>query len=150
MVWEPPGCSQANDMRSTPLTRTQELKQEIKHTLQNKLHRNAGPEDLVATQAMLQRITAQPGQYSAAFVEEFKTFAAELRDFFNAGSLTTTLEGLRDVLSTDPVDAQVRRHSGMGSGTSVKAVQGAIRGTVFNLVPIARLGSHACCMSGAG
>lgn len=34
----------------------QDLKQEIKHTLQNKLHRNAGPEDLVAAEAMLQRI----------------------------------------------------------------------------------------------
>lgn len=42
---------------STPLTRIRdiahrgdiphELKQEIKHTIQNKLHRNAGPEDLV-------------------------------------------------------------------------------------------------------
>lgn len=35
----------------------QELKQEIKHTLQNKLHRNAGPEDLVAAEAMLARVT---------------------------------------------------------------------------------------------
>jgi hypothetical protein len=34
----------------------QDLKQEIKHTLQNKLHRNAGPEDLVAAEAMLNRI----------------------------------------------------------------------------------------------
>ncbi len=37
----------------------QELKQEIKHTLQNKLHRNAGPEDLVAAEAMLQRILGE-------------------------------------------------------------------------------------------
>ncbi len=28
------------------------------------------------------------GEYPEAFVEEFKTFTAELRDFFNAGSLT--------------------------------------------------------------
>lgn len=51
---------------STPLTRIRdiahrndiphELKQEIKHTLQNKLHRNAGPEDLVATEVMMQRL----------------------------------------------------------------------------------------------
>ena len=40
-----------------------DLKQEIKHTLQNKLHRNAGPEDLVASEAMLTRITAQPGRW---------------------------------------------------------------------------------------
>ena len=39
----------------------QDLKREIKHTNQNKLHRNAGPEDLVATETMLGRITANPG-----------------------------------------------------------------------------------------
>lgn len=38
-----------------------ELKNEIKHTLQNKLHRNAGPEDLHTTEAMLARVTANPG-----------------------------------------------------------------------------------------
>jgi hypothetical protein len=94
--------------------RPQELKQEIKHTLQNKLHRNAGPEDLVATQAMLARITARPGEYSGAFVEQFKIFAAELRDFFNAGGLTTTLEGLRGVLAAEPVDGQVGGGAGGG------------------------------------
>lgn len=67
---------------SVPLTRIRDiahrndiphdLKQEIKHTIQNKLHRNAGPEDLVSTEAMLERITKQPGQYSEAFVEQFK------------------------------------------------------------------------------
>ncbi|XP_037492423.1 phosphoglucan, water dikinase, chloroplastic, partial [Jatropha curcas] len=63
---------------SVPLTRIRDiahrgdiphdLKQEIKHTIQNKLHRNAGPEDLVATEAMLARITKNPGEYSEAFV----------------------------------------------------------------------------------
>ncbi|KAL6000506.1 Phosphoglucan, water dikinase, chloroplastic [Asimina triloba] len=62
-----------------------ELKQEIKHTIQNKLHRNAGPEDLIATEAMLGRITKKPGEYSEAFVEQFKIFYHELKDFFNAG-----------------------------------------------------------------
>ena len=38
-----------------------DLKAEIKHTLQNKLHRNAGPEDLHTTEAMLARVTANPG-----------------------------------------------------------------------------------------
>lgn len=90
---------------SVPLTRIrdiahrndipQDLKQEIKHTIQNKLHRSAGPEDLVATEAMLSRITRNPGEYSEAFVNEFKSFYAELKDFFNAGSLTDQLGGLR-------------------------------------------------------
>lgn len=61
------------------------FQQEIKHTIQNKLHRNAGPEDLVATEAMLARITKNPGDYSEAFVEQFKIFHSELKDFFNAG-----------------------------------------------------------------
>lgn len=58
---------------------------QIKHTIQNKLHRNAGPEDLVATEAMLARITRNPGEYSEPFVEQFKIFYHELKDFFNAG-----------------------------------------------------------------
>ncbi|KAE8708781.1 Phosphoglucan [Hibiscus syriacus] len=93
---------------SVPLTRIRDiahrndiphdLKQEIKHTIQNKLHRNAGPEDLVATEAMLARITKDPGHYSEAFVGQFKIFHQELKDFFNAGSLTEQLESIRESL----------------------------------------------------
>ncbi|GAB2267190.1 Phosphoglucan, water dikinase, chloroplastic [Dionaea muscipula] len=93
---------------SVPLTRIRDiahrndiphdLKQEIKHTIQNKLHRNAGPEDLVATEAMLARITKFPGEYSEAFVEQFKIFHQELKDFFNAGSLTEQLDSIRHSL----------------------------------------------------
>lgn len=91
---------------SVPLTRIRDiahrndiphdLKQEIKHTIQNKLHRNAGPEDLVATEAMLARITKNPGEYSEAFVEQFKIFHYELKDFFNAGSLAEQLESISE------------------------------------------------------
>uniref|UniRef100_A0A7R9VQR9 CBM20 domain-containing protein n=2 Tax=Chlamydomonas euryale TaxID=1486919 RepID=A0A7R9VQR9_9CHLO len=96
--------------QSVPLTRIRDiahrndiphdLKQEIKHTLQNKLHRCAGPEDLVASEKMLRRVTANPGEYNDAFVNEFKVFVRELRDFFNAS-------GLEDVIAktTDTLDA---------------------------------------------
>ncbi|XP_059293614.1 phosphoglucan, water dikinase, chloroplastic [Lycium ferocissimum] len=94
--------------QSVPLTRIRDiahrndiphdLKQEIKHTIQNKLHRNAGPEDLVSTAAMLDRITKRPGQYNEAFVEQFKIFHNELKDFFNAGSLDEQLESIRESL----------------------------------------------------
>lgn len=48
-----------------------------------------GPEDLIASEAMLKRITARPGEYNADFVEQFKLFMKELREFFNAsGGLT--------------------------------------------------------------
>lgn len=96
---------------SIPLTRIrdiahrndipQDLKQEIKHTLQNKLHRSAGPEDLVATEVLLMRVTKTPGEYSEAFVKEFKTFHSELKDFFNAGSLVEQLEALRPSIDKD-------------------------------------------------
>ena len=97
---------------SVPLTRIRdiahrsdiphELKQEIKHTIQNKLHRNAGPEDLVATEAMLERILRDGpqrdgghGAYPEDFVREFTTFHRELKEFFNATSVEERLEELR-------------------------------------------------------
>ncbi|RAL54400.1 hypothetical protein DM860_001528 [Cuscuta australis] len=75
-----------------------DLKQEIKHTIQNKLHRNAGPEDLVATELMLERITRNPREYSEAFIEQFRIFHHELKDFFNAASLEEQLESIRESL----------------------------------------------------
>jgi len=88
--------------RAEPLTRIRdiahrndipkELKREIKHTLQNKLHRCAGPEDLATSAALLERITAPDADYPPAFVEEFKRFHEELKEFFNAGSLEEQLE----------------------------------------------------------
>ncbi|MBA0858049.1 hypothetical protein Goshw_020771 [Gossypium schwendimanii] len=71
-----------------PLTRIRDIahRNDISHDLKNKLHRNAGPEDLVSTEAMLARITKNPGEYSEAFIEQFKIFHQELKDFFNAGS----------------------------------------------------------------
>ena len=68
--------------------------------LQNKLHRNAGPEDLVATEAMLERVT-KDGSYNQDFVREFGIFAAELRDFFNAGSFAEMLGSIRPALEEE-------------------------------------------------
>lgn len=65
---------------------------------QNKLHRNAGPEDLVATEEMLARVSAPDAGYSGDFVNEFRVFTGELRDFFNAGSLGDLLNALRPSL----------------------------------------------------
>jgi phosphoglucan,water dikinase len=89
-------------IRAEPLTRIRdiahrndiphELKQEIKVTLQNKLHRSAGPEDLETSAALLGKITAKDAHYPPAFVKEFMRFHEELRDFFHAGSLTEELD----------------------------------------------------------
>ncbi|XP_074320699.1 phosphoglucan, water dikinase, chloroplastic isoform X3 [Silene latifolia] len=100
---------------SVPLTRIRDiahrndiphdLKQQIKHTIQNKLHRNAGPEDLVSTEAMLARITKTPGEYSDTFVEQFKIFHQELKDFFNAGSLVEQLDSIKESLNEKGLSA---------------------------------------------
>ncbi|RDX98549.1 Phosphoglucan, water dikinase, chloroplastic, partial [Mucuna pruriens] len=100
---------------SVPLTRIRDiahrndiphdLKLQIKHTIQNKLHRNAGPEDLVATEAMLAKITKNPGEYSEAFVKEFKIFHQELKDFFNAGSLAEQLESIHESMDEYGISA---------------------------------------------
>src|SRR5262249_48589995 len=99
--WLPPTAEPFQ--RAEPLTRIRdiahrndipsELKKEIKHTLQNKLHRCAGPEDLATSQALLERITAG-AEYATAFVEQFKIFHDELKEFFNARSLEERLNAL--------------------------------------------------------
>jgi phosphoglucan,water dikinase len=71
-----------------------QVRQEIKHTIQNKLHRCAGPEDLVATEKMLAKLTAPGTDYPAAFVEEFRIFHKELKDFFNASTVTDRIDKL--------------------------------------------------------
>jgi hypothetical protein len=85
---------------SVPLTRIRDiahrsdiphdLKQEIKHTIQNKLHRNAGPEDLVATEQMLQRITGQvsssyPPPLETPRIPRIRPLASRLRAFQRPG-----------------------------------------------------------------
>ena len=90
--------------RSEPLTRIRDiahrndipkdLKNEIKHQLQNKLHRCAGPEDLVTSRNILQRVTAPDTHYSVPFVEQFQIFHRELEEFFNATALDQRLASL--------------------------------------------------------
>jgi phosphoglucan,water dikinase len=71
-----------------------ELKKNIKEKLQNKLHRCAGPEDLATSEAFLGKITAPGADYSSPFVEAFKTFHEQLKEFFNARSLEEQLEAI--------------------------------------------------------
>jgi phosphoglucan,water dikinase len=92
---------------SVPLTRIrdiahrndipQDVKLEIKHSIQNKLHRTAGPEDLVSTELMLKRITvdAYPGQFNDDFVNEFTIFHKELKRFFNCAGALERVDALR-------------------------------------------------------
>jgi phosphoglucan,water dikinase len=96
-------------VRPEPLTRIrdiahrndipQDLKHEIKNTLQNKLHRCAGPEDLVTSAAILERITAPDARYSPDFVAQFRIFHEELKEFFNAASLEVQLRAIESRVS---------------------------------------------------
>src|SRR3989442_5970966 len=94
--------------RAEPLTRIRDiahrndipsdLKREIKHSLQNKLHRCAGPEDMATCSALLERITAPGANYPSAFVEQFSFFHEELKEFFNARCLDERLKALLPVV----------------------------------------------------
>lgn len=109
----------ANDFcRREPLTRIRDiahrndiphdLKNEIKHRLQNKLHRCAGPEDFQTSAEILERITAPGASYSPEFVRQFEIFHEELGEFFNASALDMRLRNLRPNLDAGAV-AQVER-----------------------------------------
>ncbi|HFQ82192.1 MAG TPA: hypothetical protein ENK33_12600 [Desulfobacterales bacterium] len=103
--------------RTEPLTRIRdiahrndippELKKEIKNTLQNKLHRCAGPEDLTTSENILQRITAPGAEYARPFVEQFKIFHQELREFFNIEALEQRLNKI--CLANDKIKPVIQR-----------------------------------------
>ncbi|HMK50083.1 MAG TPA: sugar phosphate isomerase/epimerase family protein, partial [Thermodesulfovibrionales bacterium] len=101
-------------MRAEPLTRIrdiahrndipQNLKREIKISLQNKLHRSAGPEDLATSEALLTKITAPGSSFPPDFVKEFRLFHDELREFFNSRSLDEQLESLMGEVAPEESD----------------------------------------------
>ena len=92
-------------MVSVPLTRIRDiahrsdiphdLKQEIKHKLQNKLHRNASPDDLVVCEYFINKI--KDADYSEAFKKEFYIFYDELKEFFNSNNLENLLNKFKDI-----------------------------------------------------
>lgn len=116
--------------RAEPLTRIRDiahrndipsdLKREIKHTLQNKLHRCAGPEDLVTSADLLARISAPGAGCSADFVEQFKIFHEELKEFFNARSLDERLDALLPEMGADDA-ALIRAFLEQKSGKDFEA-----------------------------
>eukprot|EP00929_Paragymnodinium_shiwhaense_P012461 TRINITY_DN11967_c0_g1_i1.p1 TRINITY_DN11967_c0_g1~~TRINITY_DN11967_c0_g1_i1.p1 ORF type:complete len:1741 (-),score=483.75 TRINITY_DN11967_c0_g1_i1:336-5558(-) len=63
-----------------------DMKQHIKHKIQNKLHRCADPGDLKTLEELVQRVHRE-GHYSPAFVRELDIFYVELKEFFNAAGL---------------------------------------------------------------
>jgi phosphoglucan,water dikinase len=121
--------------RHEPLTRIRdiahrsdipkELKKEIKHTLQNKLHRCAGPEDLLTSRALLKRIKAPGAGYPPLFVEEFRRFHEELSEFFNAGSLNDVLTSMLDkqTLPEAPLIRKFLTAKGRGPEDPVRALE---------------------------
>ena len=92
-------------MVSVPLTRIRDiahrsdiphdLKQEIKHKLQNKLHRNAAPDDLIVCEYFINKI--KDANYSEAFKNEFYIFYEELKEFFNSNNLENLLHKFQEL-----------------------------------------------------
>lgn len=108
LPWLPSHSDQFS--RREPLTRIRDiahrndipkpLKHEIKHRLQNKLHRCAGPEDLKTSEEILTRITQPGADYAPDFVNQFELFHQELSEFFNATGVEQRLFELLPSLST--------------------------------------------------
>ena len=92
-------------MVSVPLTRIRDiahrsdiprdLKQEIKHKLQNKLHRNASSDDLIVCEYFIDKI--KNADYSEAFKQEFYIFYEELKGFFNSNNLDNLLNKFKEI-----------------------------------------------------
>ena len=59
-----------------------DLKEQIKHRLQTKLHRGAEPSDLKTCEELINRVRG--GDYNQDFKREFEIFYEELKEFFNA------------------------------------------------------------------
>ena len=76
-----------NDMRK-------DLKQEIKHTLQNKLHRCAEPSDMKTCENLWNRI--RDGDYNQDFKNQFGIFYNELKEYFNAQGLDKLLDSIKN------------------------------------------------------
>lgn len=121
--------------RHEPLTRIRDiahrndipkdLKLDIKHNLQNKLHRCAGPEDLITATRILEAITAPGADYSGEFVREFQVFYEELLEFFNAPALTRRLQRLREAANANDADDHDRPDD-PGDGGGGDEIQGVI------------------------
>ncbi len=122
--------------RAEPLTRIRdiahrndipsELKREIKTTLQNKLHRCAGPEDLETSKKLVERITAPGANYSAEFVEQFRIFHGELEEFFNARTLDDRLKALKSLPDSghaEPIDAFLKQRINTGLTEQLTALE---------------------------
>ena len=56
---------------------------------------------------MLERVS-KDGSYNDSFVNEFRTFAAELRDFFNAASFADMLTGLHPAMDDQEKQASAQ------------------------------------------
>ena len=92
-------------MVQVPLTRIRDiahrsdiphdLKQEIKHKLQNKLHRNAAPDDLIVCEYFINKI--KDANYSEEFKNQFFIFYEELKEFFNSSGLEKILTKFKDI-----------------------------------------------------
>ena len=82
-----------------------DLKQEIKHKLQNKLHRNASPDDLIVCEYFINKIKDE--NYSDDFKKEFNIFYDELKEFFNSSGLEKVLDKFKEISQDNASQTQI-------------------------------------------
>ncbi|MBF0432536.1 MAG: TIM barrel protein [Fibrobacteria bacterium] len=106
-----------------------DLKHEIKTTLQNKLHRSAGPEDLVTANKLLNRIKTDKENFPASFLQDFTTFYRQLEDFFNVQSLDTILSHISESLKPQKHYGSLLKHIStfLKRKRSTKSMENAIK-----------------------
>ncbi len=81
-----------------------ELKNTIKHELQNKTHRCIGPEDIQTSERILGEIMSSQHNLSDDFIQQFERFHRELKDYLNALTIEERLIKIRSSLNIEAQD----------------------------------------------
>ena len=83
-----------------------DLKKEIKHQLQNKLHRCAEPSDLQTCERILQKVMTRE-DCNQEFRSQMTIFHEELKEFFNAQGLDKLLHQIKEGMNSPILSNQI-------------------------------------------
>lgn len=113
----------------------QDLKSQIKHRLQNKLHRCAEPSDLKTCEELINRV--RHGDYNHDFKSQFEIFYEELKEFFNAQGLDKLLDSIKKSAGNNQLSTQIEqfwhnKHTQKGSSFDLSCITG-LRTSIQNL-----------------
>ena len=83
-----------------------DLKSDIKHNLQNKLHRCAEPSDMKTCERIVHAVNTR-GDCNDNFRHEMNIFYAELKEFFNAEGLDKVLDKIKGKANNGTLSGQI-------------------------------------------